>query len=133
MCDRPRDELLQVALDLVRRTLARDIRILADVLAGPALPQQVPGLVQLPLQRVEPSTVGTRQSTLVAQTLFLGDELMDLVEYCVVVHGAIVPGLSIDAESAIGGSLLADDPGGKPPVLASPGLGSPRSRPDRFR
>lgn len=112
MGDRSRNELLQVALDLVRRPLARNIRVLADVLASSALSQQVPCLVELPLQRVEPGTVGTRQSTLVAQSLFLGDELMDLVEYGVVVHGAIVPGLRVDAESATGSSL------GQPPGRA---------------
>src|SRR6202046_3206462 len=83
--------LLQVALDLVQRAGLRAGRVLAVLTAGPALAGQAPPLVQGLLDGAHLSAllvsgkIAGRQ--LAAQVMLGGDELVNMREDLLVIHG----------------------------------------------
>lgn len=83
-------DLLLVALDHVGRPGVGLERALAHVPPGPALAQQVPALVELDLEALEPLDVLGGQAVADVggvQPVLLVDEMVDAVEDLLVVHG----------------------------------------------
>src|SRR5215472_11028302 len=82
--------LLPVLLNLGRRPSLGKARILAELPSRPALPEQVPALVERLLRRLERSVfLGRRQVAdgKPGPQLVLGlDEIVDAAEYLFVVH-----------------------------------------------
>lgn len=88
--------LTEVALDLVAGSCGGLVGILAGLPQRPALPQQVPALVELDLQRpkalVFAGLVDVAVLKPVAQFVLLGDELTNVLEnVAVLVHRASLP------------------------------------------
>ena len=75
------DVLLLVALDDRRRTNLRVVRILAELTTCPPLPEQIPALIELDLNRLKPNLVVIRQRIVAVQTLLLMNEVRDLREH----------------------------------------------------
>ncbi len=87
---------VQVALDLIGRAYLCLIGVLARFAQGPALPQQVPTLVELDLDGAQAAVllgfIDVVVLHLVAKLLLLGDELIDLGEnVMVLVHPTSLP------------------------------------------
>src|SRR6185312_5270932 len=79
--------LLEVALDLVHRTLVRGVRVLAGVLARAPLAEEVPGLVELLLESLQALPAGAVQAVVTGpQLLLLLHEFVDVREDRGVVH-----------------------------------------------
>src|SRR5690606_21679919 len=81
---------LPVVLDLAGRPGGRAVGVLADTAPGPALPEQVPALVERRLQLLDPRVLLLRghlaRRELVAQRVFLVDQVFDPAENLVVPH-----------------------------------------------
>src|SRR5699024_7986498 len=77
-----RRALLPVVLDLVNRAHVGCIGVVAELLAGAALAQQVPALVEFPFELPHPLALLRCQPVLalLAQVALLGDQVVDPAE-----------------------------------------------------
>jgi len=95
---------LKVAFDLRRRARLSVIGILAELAVRPALPQQIPALVQSVLHRTQPITLlragQLALGDLVAELVLLADEVADVLEDLGIVHDSTV-------SRAVGATMLA--------------------------
>lgn len=84
--------LLQVLFNQFGRTLARQIRILTELLTGAALPQKIPQPIELAVHVIEPAAIaGAKRVALIEQRVFFGDELFDVLVQFLIVHGVSLP------------------------------------------
>jgi hypothetical protein len=72
--------LLLIVLDDLRRTNFRLVRIESEVAKSTSLAQEVPTLIQLNLDFLEPSKVGLGKFPLQVQSVFLFDEVLNVIE-----------------------------------------------------
>src|SRR6185295_17995899 len=77
-----------VFLDDVRRPHARRVRIAPGYARRAALPQQIPALVELDLDRLQALLLLVRQRLLAKQLVLFGDEAFDVSEDLTVVFHA---------------------------------------------
>lgn len=111
---------VQVALDLVGRTHLGLPRIAARLPLGPALPQQIPALIELHLDGPEPfvllGLVDLAVLKLRPEFLLLGHQLVDLVENVLVFgHRTSLPDYRECVTSSSGQKPEIDFPDGPPP------------------
>jgi hypothetical protein len=74
------ESLLLIIFDDFRRANFRFVRIKPEVAKGTSLAQEVPALVQLDLDFLEPTTIGLRESPLQVQSVFLFDKVLNVIE-----------------------------------------------------
>lgn len=111
---------VEVALDLVRRTHLGFARVAAGLPKSPALPQQIPALVELHLDGLEPTMllglVDLAVLKLGPQILLLGDQPVDLVENVLVFgHSTSLPDYRECVTSSSGQKPEIEFPDGPPP------------------
>ena len=58
----------------------RFVRVKPDVAKGPSLAQEVPALIQFDLDLHEPLTIGFRECSLLVQSVFLCDKVLNMIE-----------------------------------------------------
>lgn len=112
---------VEVALDLVRRTHLGFPRVAAGLSKSPALPQQIPALVELNLDGLEPlvllGLVDLAVLKLGPQVLLLGDQPVDLVENVLVLgHSTSLPDYRECVTSSSGQKPEIEFPDGPPPT-----------------
>lgn len=112
---------VEVALDLVRRTHLGFPRVAAGLPKSPALPQQIPALVELNLDGLEPlvllGLVDLAVLKLGPQVLLLGDQPVDLVENVLVFgHSTSLPDYGECVTSSSGQKPEIEFPDGPPPT-----------------
>src|SRR4029077_2371520 len=115
---RRRSGLLAVVLDRALRAHLGDVGVLAELLLGPALAQQVPALVELDLEVGEPGAfVLVVDARLRAQLVLLLDQGGDVLQDRRIVHAHSLPSDRRRPDTSSGSSVRRQ-PG-------SPGLNSP--------
>ena len=82
------DSSLFVLLDHVGRPGVRLVRILAELAQRAPLAEQIPALIELDLQLVQPYLVVAAQVAALIEPLLLADEILDALEDCRVVLGS---------------------------------------------
>lgn len=76
-----------VALDDLWVADLRSIGVLAELAACPPLPQEIPALVELNLKRQVALAIVGRVVVLAVEPVLLVDEVLNAMQYALVVHG----------------------------------------------
>ena len=74
------ESLLFIILDDLRRANLRFVRLKPDVTKGTSLAQEVPALIQFDLDLHEPLTIGFGECLLLVQSVFLCDQVLNVIE-----------------------------------------------------
>jgi hypothetical protein len=79
--------LLFVALDDLRVPDLRAIGVLSELAPRPPLPQEIPALVELDLERLMALVILGRMVALAVESMLLVDEVLNTMQNALVVHG----------------------------------------------
>ena len=90
----PSQSLLLIILNNLWRANFRVVRVKADLTESASLAQEVPALIELNLDLLEPLAIGFGVCPLLVQSVFLSDKALNIIEDRLIFDLIIHPGSS---------------------------------------